>query len=369
MNYLPVSEALAASSPLIFFGYRPATRQVLAVSAAYERVLGGHVAAANEELPAWLAALHPDDRTYLTQRWEQVLAGGLLQDVQLRLLRPDGRLCWLSLTATSLRLPGDAADQLVQGYVQDITPTQAVLENAQRYQAKKDSMLEILAHDLASPLTVLEQMADYFADKVETLQDGELNGMIARMRRTCQEGVALIHDFVDQEFLDSANVDLRLVRLDLAASLRTVLDNYQQRQHAAGHRFHFQASHPSIYADIDENKFLQVINNLLGNALKFTPDGGLLSVQLSQHPSHLLVTITDNGIGIPTGQQAGLFERFTLARRPGLRGEKSTGLGMSIIKTIVELHHGRIWVESEEGRGASFFIQLPLAATAGVAGA
>ncbi|RZL10649.1 MAG: ATP-binding protein [Hymenobacter sp.] len=107
---------------------------------------------------------------------------------------------------------------------------------------------------------------------------------------------------------------------------------------------------------------MQVLNNLLGNCLKFTPDGGVVSVRVTQQPTQILLTVADTGIGIPAALLPRLFERFTPARRVGLRGEKSTGLGMSVIKTIVALHHGRIWVESEENRGTTFFIQLPLGA-------
>lgn len=257
-------------------------------------------------------------------------------------------------------MPAGEPQPLVSGYLADVTRTQHLEEITNRYQAKKNAMLEILSHDLASPLVLVEQMADYLTERVETLADPQLNRMIEAMRQACQESVTLIRDFVDQEFLDSVNVDLKLVRLDLAERLRIVLDNYQQRQHAAGHHFSFETSHPSIYADIDENKFLQVVNNLLGNALKFTPDGGHLRVRLSQHPAHVLLTVADDGIGIPATLQASLFERFTKARRLGLRGEKTTGLGMSIIKTIVALHRGRIWLESQEGQGTTFFIQLSL---------
>jgi two-component system sensor histidine kinase VicK len=361
MDFAAFFETLTATTSLIYFCYRPADRQVLYVSSAYERVLGGQVATVNEDLPDWLAALHPDDQPYLAECLAYAATGGTARGVQLRLARPDGSTRWLCLTATGYFPAGEQDGVLLSGHVEDITRTQAVLSHAQRYQAKKNSMLEILSHDLASPLALVEQMADYLTEKVAALQDTELNWMIVRMRQTCQEGVNLVRDFVDQEFLDSANVDLQLVRLDLANRLQIVLDNYQQRQAAAGHLFFFEASHPSIYADIDENKFLQVINNLLGNAIKFTPDGGQLRVTVSQHPAHLLVTVADDGVGIPADLQAGLFERFTQARRPGLRGEKSTGLGMSIIKTIVELHSGRIWVESQEGQGTTFFIQLPLA--------
>lgn len=347
----------------VYFCYRPADQRLLYVSPAYEQVFGGQAANATQELPTWLAQLHPDDRTYLTERLLHAAANGLVADVLLRLLPPTGDLRWLSLTVTSFRPEGEANELLLSGYVRDVTAQQQVMELANRYQAKKDAMLEILSHDLASPLVLVEQMAEYLTEKVEILHDEPLNRMIDNMRKSCQEGVALIRDFVDQEFLESASIDLRLTRIDLAARLGDLLGSYRQRHHAAGHQFSFSASLPAIYAEVDENKFLQVINNLVGNSLKFTPDGGHIGVELSQHPTHILVTVSDNGIGIPTALRAGLFERFTPARRPGLRGEKTTGLGMSIIKTIVELHRGRIWLESEVGKGTTFYIELPQASS------
>ncbi|WP_303309494.1 PAS domain-containing sensor histidine kinase [Hymenobacter sp. BT730] len=353
---------LAAHDSVVYFCYRPADKQVLYVSDAYERELGGHVDKVNEELPHWLNLLHPDDRPYLTDCIHHAATGQLAEDVNLRLLNPDGSLRWLCLSAIGYVPDGAEATNglLISGHVRDTTSSRNVLEVARRYQSKKNSMLEILSHDLASPLVLAQQMADYIAEKVEGLQDARLNAMISEMRIACQEGVSLIRDFVDQEFLDSSNVDVHLERLDLVERLNILLQNYQHREYAAGHHFQFQASHPSIYADIDENKFMQVLNNLLGNAIKFTPDGGFLSVTIAQQPTRVLLTVADTGIGIPVELQPELFERFTRARRPGLRGEKTTGLGMSIIKTIVELHDGRIWVESAEGQGTTFFIELPL---------
>ncbi|WP_048825485.1 PAS domain-containing sensor histidine kinase [Hymenobacter sp. DG25B] len=353
--------SLAAHDSVVYFCYRPSDKQVLYVSAAYERELGGHIDKVNEELPNWLAVLHPDDRPYLAECMGFAATGHLVEDMNLRLVNPDGTLRWLCMSAIGYVPDGSAAADglLISGHVRDTTRSRNVLEVARRYQSKKNSMLEILSHDLASPLVLAQQMADYIAEKVESLHDARLNAMISEMRTACQEGVTLIRDFVDQEFLDSSNVDVHLERLDLVERLGILLENYQHREHAAGHHFYFETSHPSIYADVDENKFMQVMNNLLGNALKFTPDGGYLSVTIIQEPAHVLITVADTGIGIPAELQPGLFERFTRARRPGLRGEKTTGLGMSIIKTIVELHHGNIWLESAEDQGTTFFIELP----------
>lgn len=104
---------------------------------------------------------------------------------------------------------------------------------------------------------------------------------------------------------------------------------------------------------------MQVINNLLSNAVKFTKDGGKINVAVEDQIQSVLIKIADNGIGIPKQFHNTLFEKFSTARRPGLKGEQSTGLGMSIIKIIVEWHEGKIWFESEEQKGSVFFIELP----------
>ena len=109
---------------------------------------------------------------------------------------------------------------------------------------------------------------------------------------------------------------------------------------------------------IDETKFIQAINNLISNSIKFTPDGGTITLNLSVEENKLRIEVADTGIGIPEKFHEKLFDKFNLAGRTGLKGENSVGLGMSIIKTIVEWHEGKIWFKSEENKGTSFFIEL-----------
>ncbi len=103
-----------------------------------------------------------------------------------------------------------------------------------------------------------------------------------------------------------------------------------------------------------------VINNLLSNSLKFTPYDGKIEVSITEpNEKEILIKVKDDGIGIPSDLQPFLFDKFTKARRKGIHGEPTTGLGMSIIKTIVEWHNGRIWFESSEGIGTTFYIEIP----------
>jgi two-component system sensor histidine kinase VicK len=127
------------------------------------------------------------------------------------------------------------------------------------------------------------------------------------------------------------------------------------------HHIHLEieSSSPQVFAEVDQTKFIQVLTNLVANAIKFTPKNGHIRVIVQEEPQSLLIRVSDDGIGIPKDMQGELFERFTRARRPGLRGEETTGLGLSIAKRIVELHQGKVWVESEENKGSTFFVRIP----------
>jgi two-component system sensor histidine kinase VicK len=126
--------------------------------------------------------------------------------------------------------------------------------------------------------------------------------------------------------------------------LKQVIEEYKNaEENLLPKIFDFTYSSDPLYMDIDDVKFLQVINNLFSNAIKFTPDNGTIRLECRRKGATVLFVVADNGIGIPAELQPVLFDKFSKARRPGLRGEESTGLGMSIIKTLVTWHGGKIW--------------------------
>jgi two-component system sensor histidine kinase VicK len=343
-------------SDTVYFSYRVADGQVVYVSPAYEQVFGDPAAHVNEDLSLWLARVHPDDLVLLRQCLAQVLAGELVQGVEVRVSQSNGGQQWLLLAACRELL---AEDELyVSGTVQDITAIKEVSITAAKFNAKKNATLEILAHDLAAPFSLIQQLTEHLRAESPNASASVLN-LLQLMERTCTDGANLIRDFVDNEFMESANVELRRERTDLVIWLGTLVAEYQRSEWHTHLQFDFTPAEQPIYVSLDINKFQQAINNLISNAIKFTPDGGRISVAVTRQGEQALVTVADTGIGIPLPLQDQLFDRFTKARRPGLRGEKTNGLGMSIIHTIVDLHQGRIAVESTEGEGATFSIALP----------
>lgn len=356
---------LLEKSQQTFFVYSVSAEKVVYVSTAYEQLFpGARREDVDIDLPRLLSFLPADDRAYAQECFGQLAAGHLHDDLLLRLqASPGAPLRWLAVQAW--RSETSDGQVLLSGTAQDVTVEQEYLRNADKFMAKKNTTLEILSHDLAGPFNMMQQLADVLAEKTQVLDDPLVQKLIGVIQNTCRDSSNLIRDFVDSEFMESANVELKRVRVDLAAALRQVMETYQQGEHLVAKQFSFHSSHPEVFVELDHNKFLQVVNNLVSNAIKFTREGGSIAVRLEQHPQHVLLAVADDGIGIPAKYHPVLFDRFTKARRPGLRGEKTTGLGMHLIQTLVRLHQGSIWFESAENQGTTLYIQLPTVSPAG----
>lgn len=348
----------AAASSHVHFMYDVATGQVTYINAAYEHLLLGHCDQINEELPALLARLHPDDVPLLQRYWQLWTQGRLHDEIEVRLRTPnDGPEQWLCL---SPHWQQDATGQAVLGgTVRDITRSKHYQDSGDKFNSKKNTVLEILSHDLAGSFVMVQQLTTYVRDALREHPNPQVPEMLNMVLDTTQRSVKLIHDLVDQEFLETTEIPLKRERIDLRDRISEALTPAQYLP--GGDALHLQMELPPepVYAEVDVNKIMQVMNNLLLNAFKFTPDGGHVTVRLEKLPDKVRISVVDDGIGIPAAMQPRLFERFTPARRQGLRGEPTTGLGLLLCKTIVELHGGTLTVESAEGQGSTFTAEIP----------
>lgn len=250
---------------------------------------------------------------------------------------------------------------LVGGVLRDISVVKAHAENADKFNARKNATLEILSHDLSGAFVLVQQIVDYLQEALPAPAGGRVPELLQVLATTSQNSVQMIHDFINVEFQASANTDLKRSRVEVGTALRPPLEDLQRSQALLGQHFEYSLPAEPVYALLDINKFAQVLNNLISNALKFTPDGGQVSVQVAPGPRHIRVQVRDTGVGIPADLQPHLFEPFTKARRPGLRGEPTTGLGLALCKTIVEWHQGTLAVASAEGAGTTVTVEIPQA--------
>jgi two-component system sensor histidine kinase VicK len=256
-------------------------------------------------------------------------------------------------------LTDNANQHLIAAIATDITVTKSNILYAEKINARKDSTLEVLAHDLKTPIGMINMMAAAIQQLPNVKADNTIVKYVELIQELCKRNIKLIRDIVNQEFQESAEVDLRKERADIVFGISDIIENYKRSSDIIMKQFRISSTSEKLYLQFDTLKLMQVFNNLISNAIKFTQDNGFIEVDITEEAQSVRITVRDNGIGIPEEMHAVLFEKFTPARRVGLKGEKPVGLGMSIIKTIIELHGGQIWFDSQVNVGSTFYITIP----------
>jgi two-component system sensor histidine kinase VicK len=299
--------------------------------------------------------VHEDDKAYVKAVFDDLEPGKFEEQVEFRFVYND---ILYYLRVNMLLLKPDGNTRTLVGYIEDITGFKENVSTLLALSNKKNAVLNILSHDLAGPLGSIQNysyMLSKKTDPADKLTSQIVNSIDAISKRC----IKLIQEFIKMEFLESVGVDMVKARFNLVHIVGSFMEDYLQQQDTLRKNVSFEYEEDLIFAEVDDTKLMQVINNLLSNALKFTPDGGEIKVILSKAGENVRMVVRDTGIGIPEKFHATLFEKFSTARRTGIKGEDSVGLGMSIIKTIVEWHQGKIWFESEEGKGTTFYIEIP----------
>ncbi|TLY38260.1 MAG: adenylate cyclase, partial [Nitrospirae bacterium] len=172
--------------------------------------------------------------------------------------------------------------------------------------------------------------------------------------------VDLVSDFLDLSKLETGHIELSRTACDIRDLVRNIVENYRPVANSKNVALTSQvdASLPPLYAD--GRRLDQVLNNLLSNAVKFTPEGGAIQIRVRpENGAGVMVQVEDSGVGIAKNEIANLFQKYRQASSATLSAQKGTGLGLVICKMIVEAHGGRIWAESEEGKGTTLTFTLP----------
>jgi len=238
----------------------------------------------------------------------------------------------------------------------EIKETSRQLNVANRH---KSEFLANMSHELRTPLNAIIGFSDVLAERML----GELNPKQAEylddIRSSGQHLLSLINDILDLSKVEAGRMELTLSDFSLRAALSNGVSMVRERAVSHGIRLDLVVDEIDVIS-ADERKVKQIVFNLLSNAIKFTPDGGTISVIGGLDGDHARVSVRDSGIGIATADQARIFEEFRQAAQRSDASAQGTGLGLTLTKAFVELHGGRIWVESEIGKGSTFSFTLPL---------
>jgi signal transduction histidine kinase/FixJ family two-component response regulator len=232
---------------------------------------------------------------------------------------------------------------------------QVAQDALQRDVRARDDVLGIVAHDLQNPLNVISMAANMLLTRVI---EQSARRPIERIVRSVQRATRLLRDLLDVSAIEEGHFAIERRRLDPTALILSALESQQSLAADASVITATDLSPSLPPIDADEERLLEVLENLIGNAIKFTSPGGTISIGASSENEQIKVWVADNGSGIPAQQLPHIFDRFWQAKRGDRRG---TGLGLTICKGIVEAHDGQIWAESTPGKGTTLFFTLPAA--------
>ncbi|KRL86589.1 two-component sensor kinase yycG [Ligilactobacillus apodemi DSM 16634 = JCM 16172] len=237
----------------------------------------------------------------------------------------------------------------------------------QRIDRERRQFVSNVSHELRTPLT---SMRSY----IEALNEGAWKDeeIAPTFLKVTQEEtdrmIRMINDLLSLSRMDLGKVELDLELVNLNELFNYILnrfdmmlekDNNDTREIKKNYTIKRDFTDKDLWVEIDTDKIIQVVDNIMNNAIKYSPDGGVITCRLLETHNHVIMSISDQGLGMPKKELAHIFERFYRVDKARSRAQGGTGLGLAISKEVIEMHHGRIWVDSTEGKGSTFYISLP----------
>ena len=293
--------------------------------------------------------VHPDDTPQVRSAFAHALhTPGTTLSVECRFRHHDGS--WRIFETIGKNLLDDPAVAGIVINSRDITERKAV-------ERLKDELISVVSHELRTPLTSLRGFAELLLQR--DFPPEKQREFVTIIHSEALRLTNLINDFLDLQRMESGRQIYTFASVDVAPLLREAVAVFTSE--GGKHPLHLEAldTLPPVRADAE--RISQVLSNLLSNAVKFSPCGGEVTVGARQEGAEMVVSVTDQGVGIPPEAVPKLFNKFYRVDSVATRTIKGTGLGLALVKEIVEAHQGRVWVESVLGQGSTFFFTLPTA--------
>jgi PAS domain S-box-containing protein len=344
-----------ASSNLAFFDWNVDTGEVL-LSSEWAAMLRDDARPVTTTVEALAKLVHPEDAPVVRAKVVALLKGASASyQVEHRVRTQTGEWRWIRSIAR-------VTDRDAAGRAHRVTGTNADVTERKRVEQMKEEFVATVSHELRTPLTaIVGSLA--LMDAGET---GELPPAAREFVRIAYENserlTALVNDILDLERLEAGRTEFRLAPVELAPFLARALTLNAAYAERHGVRLALGSVPVGAYAAADPDRLMQVLTNLLSNAAKFSPQGAEVTVAAHADGATVRIEVIDRGRGIPTEFRSTIFEKFAQADGSDSRQKGGTGLGLAIVKALVERMSGRVWYESEVGRGTTFFVELPAAA-------
>ena len=248
------------------------------------------------------------------------------------------------------------------GFISGLVCVLTDVTEQQKTEQERRDFVSNVSHELRTPLTSIKSYSEALAEGAwqdESIAPHFLEVIESESNRM----IRMISNLLDLSKIDGGQIVLNKDYVDLKRVLNFILDRLEftvaNDPDGENYRIVREFTPRDIYVDIDQDRMTQVIDNLLNNAIKYSPDGGTVTVRLSEEQGYVKVSVIDEGLGISKSDAERLFERFYRVDKARSREQGGSGLGLAISKEVIELHGGQIWVESVEGKGSNFSFTLP----------
>jgi PAS domain S-box-containing protein len=350
-------QAVLRTAHMAFWAWDPATDTVSA-SVTMDELLGLPPGEKLTSSRRGFELVHPEDLPALRAKLEAAAREGGTWDHDFRIVRPcDGKITWLTERANATC---DSDGKLVMaGLVWDVTERKLLESSLQEADQRKDEFLATLAHELRNPLAPLRNGLQIA--RLTSSADSPFQRTIEMMDRQLTHLVRLVDDLLDVGRISSGKIELRRDNLALPAILTSSAEAARAAIDTHSHQLIIEPAAEELWVEGDFDRLTQIFSNLLTNAAKYTERGGRIELRVSRKGNYAVVNVSDNGIGIPSDDLPHVFELFSQVRLHQGRSEGGLGIGLAIVRKLVEMHQGTVSVCSDgSGKGSTFTVRLPL---------
>lgn len=323
------------------------------------------------ELPmtfdTWSDLLHPDERDVVLKSMLSHLRDLQYFKMEYRMRSKSGAWVWVTGRSRSFRVDGQGVPHRAVGTYVDISKRKRAEEQmimariaAEDASRSKSEFLSNMSHELRTPLSGVIGFSDILLEELSAGLNETQKKYISTINRSGNQLLQVINKILDISSIDSGKMCIRPDRMNLRSAVEhtyTVLNPVARRK-----RIELSSDVDSSLVEItaDVEKFKSILYNLVENSIKFTPDGGTVTIRAIPERDCIRISVSDNGIGIPEHERERIFEPFVQVDGSTSRSYGGTGLGLMLVREYVKMHEGRIWVESEPDKGSTFTFTIPV---------
>lgn len=304
--------------------------------------------------------VHPEYKEFVRERIQKAYNGEMVPVAEEKIVRLDnGSTVDVEVAAVPFLHKGEMAVLVI---IRDITERK-LLHEALEYERIKTEFFTNISHEFRTPLnvifTTIQLINANLNDKAVLADSKNIRKYLDLIKQNCFRLLKLVNNLIDITKIDSGFFELNLQNHDIVSVVEEITLSVAEYIKNKGITFQFDTDVEEKIIACDADKIERIMLNLLSNAVKFTKPGGSIMVNVCDRGEKVVISVKDTGIGIPKNKQKVIFERFRQVDKSFTREREGSGIGLSLVKSLVEMHGGKISLKSEEGKGSEFIIELP----------